>query len=62
MAAKKHWIQDAVKHPGALTRKAKASGMSLGKFMTKASKHGSKSSLTTKRQVALAKTLRGFNR
>jgi len=53
----KKWIQGAIKHPGALTAKAKAAGMTLGQFM--AAPHRD---TTTKRQVALAKTLRGLAR
>lgn len=50
----KKWIQGAIQHPGALTRKAKAAGMSLGAYIT----HPPKTiSPTTKRQVNLAKTL-----
>lgn len=32
MAEKKKWMQSAVKHPGALTRSAKAAGESTGQF------------------------------
>lgn len=58
----KNWIKGAIKRPGALTAKAKASGMPLGKFITKTTKAGSKASATTKRQANLAKTLRGFSK
>lgn len=47
------WIQGAVKHPGALTEKAKRAGESLSKFESE--KH---TDPTTKRQVALAKTFK----
>ncbi len=57
--AKKKWIQDAIQHPGALTKKAKAAHMSLGAFMA----HPPKGiSTQTKRQINLAKTLKGFGR
>lgn len=56
--AKKKWIQGAIKHPGALTRKAKAAGMSLSAFEAHPPKGAS---TTTKRQINLAKTLRGFH-
>lgn len=46
------WIEGAVKHPGALTEKAKRAGESLSKF--KGQHHDNP---TTQRQVALAKTL-----
>jgi hypothetical protein len=52
-----HWIQQAIKHPGAFTRKAKAAGMSVSKFASKVSKKGSHFSSTTKKQASLAKTL-----
>jgi hypothetical protein len=55
----KKWIQGAIKHPGALTRKAKAADMSLSAFMAHPPKNVS---TTTKRQIALAKTLKGFRR
>jgi len=58
----KNWIKDAIGRPGALTAKAKAAGMSLSKFEKKVSKAGSKASTTTKRQVALAKTLKSFGK
>lgn len=48
-----HWIQGAVKHPGALTEKAKRAGESLSKFE---SEHHDDP--TTQRQVALAKTFK----
>ena len=44
------WIQGAIKHPGALTAKAKAAGESLSQFMREAHKDS-----TTNRQIALAK-------
>ena len=54
----KKWIQGAIQHPGALTRKAKAAGMSVSAFVS----HPPKGiSTTTKRQINLAKTLRGFH-
>ena len=53
----KNWIAGAIKHPGALKKKAKAAGMSVSAFANKATKTGSKASTTTKRQANLAKTL-----
>jgi len=32
VAKAKKWIQGAIKHPGALTRKAKAAGMTLAQY------------------------------
>jgi hypothetical protein len=57
MAAKKKWIQKAIKRPGALTKKAKASGKSISEYCK-----GSKLTTQTKRQCNLAKTLKGFNK
>jgi hypothetical protein len=51
----KKWIQGAIKHPGALTRKAKAAGMTVGAYMA----HPPKGiGTTTKRQINMAKTLK----
>ena len=47
------WIQGAIKHPGALTAKAKAAGESLSQFM-----RGAHKDPTTNRQIALAKRLK----
>ena len=55
----KKWIQSAIQHPGALTRKAKAAGMSVSAFMTPPPKGISD---TTRRQINLAKTLKGLRR
>jgi hypothetical protein len=53
------WIQSAIKHPGALTAKAKAAGMSLAAFEA----HPPKGiSSTTKRQINLAKTLASMHK
>ena len=51
----KHWMQHAVKHPGALTAKAKKAGMSVSAYAAKESKPGSGASTQTKRQANLAK-------
>lgn len=53
----KHWISGAIKHKGALTRKAKAAGQSP---MTFAHEHEHDSG-TTGRQARLAVTLRGMH-
>jgi hypothetical protein len=45
-----------IKHEGALTRKAKAAGMSTSAFAKKATAKGSRASTQTKRQAGLAKT------
>jgi hypothetical protein len=50
----KKWIAGAIKHPGALTRKAKAADMTVSAFVA----HPPKGvSTITKRQINLAKTL-----
>jgi hypothetical protein len=54
-----HWIQSAIKHPGALTRKAEASGMSVPEFEANPPANAS---TKTKKQIALAKTLAGFHK
>lgn len=51
--AKKDWIQGAVKHPGALTKKAQKAGESLSEFMAAPHKDAQ-----TNKQVALAKFFR----
>ncbi len=48
---KKKWMQKAVKRPGALTRKAKAAGMSISEYCSQPG-----ISTQSKRQCALAKT------
>lgn len=50
----KNWIAGAIKHPGALTRKAKAAGQSISEFC-----NGSHSAQTT-RQCNFAKTLKSL--
>ena len=55
----KKWIAGAINRPGALAAKAKAAGMSLAAFEA----HPPKGiSSTTKREIALAKTLATFHR
>lgn len=56
--AKKHWIKGAIKHPGALTRKAKAAGETVSQYIANPPANISS---TTKKQIALAKTLKGMN-
>ena len=58
----KQWIQGAIQHPGAFTRKAEAAGMGVQQYAGKVTRPGSTASTQTKRQANLAKTLRGFNR
>lgn len=52
---KKKWIAGAIERPGALTRKAKAAGMSVAEFIV----HPPKGiTAQTRRQINLAKTLK----
>lgn len=55
---KEKWIQKAIKRPGALTKKAKKAKMSVSEYINKVLSKKSKASTQTKRQAALAKTLR----
>jgi len=51
----KKWIAGAIKHPGALTKKAKAVGMSVSAYINNPPQGVS---TQTKRQINLAKTLK----
>lgn len=53
MATKK-WIQGAIKHPGALTRKAHMAGMSTMAYIDNPP---ARIDASTKKQINLAKTL-----
>jgi hypothetical protein len=55
----KKWIAGAIKHPGALTRKAKAAGMSVSAFMAHPPKNVT---AQTRRQINMAKTLASFHK
>jgi len=55
---KKNWIQGAIKRPGAFRAKAKRAGMSTDAYAGEVLKKGSGASTRTKRQAALAKTLK----
>jgi hypothetical protein len=59
MAAKKKWIAGAIKHPGALTRKAKAADMSVSAYIANPPQG---ISLQTQREINLAKTLKKLPR
>jgi hypothetical protein len=54
----KKWIQQAIKHPGAFTKKANAAGMSVSKFAQHVLEKKSKADATTKKQANLAQTLK----
>ena len=59
--AKTHWIEDAIKNPGALRKKTKTKKNE--KISKEALRKASKSkNPTTRRQANLAKTLKGFGR
>jgi len=58
MAKKKNWIKGAIKHPGALTKKAKSAGMSPMSYAQK--NKGAKG--TTGKQSRLALTLRKLHK
>jgi len=51
-----NWIQGAVKHPGAFTRKAKAHKMSVPRYAEEIKTGKEKASGTTKKQASLAQT------
>ena len=53
----KKWIEGAIGHPGALRKRAKAAGMSLSQYMAAPHKNG-----TIKKEIALAKTLKGLRK
>jgi len=53
--AKKKWIAGAIKRPGALTRKAKAKKMTIAQYCAQTGL-----STRSKRQCALARTLKKF--
>lgn len=55
MAKKKKWIAKAIKRPGALTRKAKAKGMTIAQYCAQ-----SGLSTRSKRQCNLWRTLKKF--
>ncbi len=54
MAKSNKWIQGAIKRPGDLTRKAKAKGQTVAEYCADTKNKSTR----TKRQCALAKTLR----
>ena len=51
------WIQKAIKHPGAFTRKAKKAKMGVQQYANKVTKPGAKVSTQSKQQANLDKTL-----
>lgn len=57
--APKNFIQKAIKHPGALTKKAKAAGKTVDQYIANPPKNAS---AQTKKQIAFAKMLKGLPR
>jgi len=57
MAKKRKWIQEAIKRPGALTKKAKAANKSISEYCS-----GSNLSAQSTKQCNLAKTLSGLRK
>jgi hypothetical protein len=57
--AKKKWIAGAIKNPGALDRKAKAHKETVSQFEAHPPKNIDS---TTKKEIALAKTLKSFHK
>jgi hypothetical protein len=58
MAEEKNWIQGAVEHPGAFTKKAQERGMSTAELAAKVTANPEEYDKTTVRQANLAKTLK----
>jgi hypothetical protein len=57
MAEDKKWIQGAIKHPGAFTKKADEAGMSTSEFAAKVTANPDDYDEKTVKQANLAKTL-----
>lgn len=57
MASKGNWIKKAIKHPGALKKKASAAGKSVAQYCKSKNLN-----TTTKRQCNLANTLSGLRK
>lgn len=51
-----HWMQGAVKHPGAFTQKAKAHGVSVKKYASEVKSGAVPADSTTEKQATLAQT------
>jgi hypothetical protein len=58
MAEDKKWIQGAIKHPGAFTKKAEERNMSVSEFAARVTANPDEYDKTTVRQANLAKTLK----
>jgi hypothetical protein len=62
MAKDKDWIQGAVEHPGAFTRKAEKRGMSVADFAADVTANPDNYDEKTVRQANLAKTLKKLHK
>lgn len=51
-----HWMQSAIKRPGAFTAKSKAHGMSVPKYASEVMSGKEKADTRTKKQASLAQT------
>ena len=58
MAEDKKWIEGAIKHPGAFTKKAEEAGMSTSEYAAKVTSNPDEYDAKTVRQANLAKTLK----
>ena len=58
MAKNRNWIQKAIKHPGAFTKKAEERGVSVAELTAKVTANPDQYDKTTVRQANLAKTLK----
>ena len=59
VAKKKNFIQGAIKHPGALTKKAKAAGKTVSEYEASPPKNAGPQ---TMRQINFAKVLKGISK
>jgi len=57
MSEDKNWIQGAIKHPGAFTKKAEERGMSTKELAAQVTANPEKYDKATVKQANLAKTL-----
>ena len=57
-----NWIQGAIKHPGAFTKKAEKAGKSVASYAAQVTRPGSGATTQTKRQANLYETLQGFHK
>jgi len=57
MAENKQWIQEAIKRPGALTKKAEKAGMTVKEYTAKVKANPQEYDERTRRQANLAATL-----